>query len=552
MSPNEVVRIVLGRWKIVVASVLIAGAIGYVVTKPKPAVVVSSGSGFQGQAVLVQTSSRTTAAGYSISAIALFATGNDVADRAAAELHYKGQALQLLQSITSTADTKVNSITITASANSQDRATEIAGAFAHGLLGFLQAQKVQQNQGAITTAKAQAAALQKQINDLNHQLATTPPASADLVRAQRDAKVRQYSVAYERYQELLAQPAPDPGISIVEIGPSAQTAVHRSIAPKSRKSRLAIVVLFGLLLGLGLTLIIEQLRGRIRSRERAEAAFGFPVLAAIPSARSMRRSALAGLQAMGSGPAASFRLLRGYLESTSATNGATPGDASSNGSKKARTILVTSAVGGDGKTTVVANLAAAYAEAGRSTVAVSADLRHPTLHRMFGAPAVPGLVEAVAAGSLRRDDVHQGNVPGVIVVPSGARVENPVEVLAGDTVGPILKRLASSFDAVIIDTSGLIDASDAVALFGQVDEILVVARVGKTPVEAAKRTGELLRRLGAHVEGVVLVGLGTDWAWRRTKKQTVPAPPSTNGQRRVIDLDATVTMNPVPAAQTKP
>ncbi len=171
-----------------------------------------------------------------------------------------------------------------------------------------------------------------------------------------------------------------------------------------------------------------------------------------------------------------------------------------------RVIVVTSPAAGEGKTTTVAHLAAMLAEIGRSVVVISADLRRPRLHQYFDRPAAPGLVDVLDAtsGAPTFDELDQATpVRGVRIVPSGPPIENPAPLL--EHAGSLLRAVRGLADFVLVDAPPLLVANDAVDLARHADGVLMVARAGQTPIEAAQRSAETLERLEIPVVGIVLV-----------------------------------------------
>jgi Mrp family chromosome partitioning ATPase len=146
------------------------------------------------------------------------------------------------------------------------------------------------------------------------------------------------------------------------------------------------------------------------------------------------------------------------------------------------------------------------AEIGRSVLVVSTDLRRPRLHLYFDRPAAPGLVDVVsgAPGAPAFADLERTtSVRGVQLLASGPPIENPAPLLEhADDFVRLVRGLA---DFVLLDTPPLLIANDAVELARHADGVLLVARSGQTPIEAAERSAELLKRLEIPVVGAVLV-----------------------------------------------
>jgi succinoglycan biosynthesis transport protein ExoP len=199
------------------------------------------------------------------------------------------------------------------------------------------------------------------------------------------------------------------------------------------------------------------------------------------------------------------------------TGGGTNGDrlavpASRNGGegdKPPKTILITGPGPSDGKTTVVANLATALASRGRRVIVISADLRRPRIHRLFGHPVVSndfGLVARLQAGRHPEDITEyalETDVRGVSIIPS-SHTEDPGDLLSSNEMKSMLREACAAADIVLIDTAPILSTSDSASLLGWVDVVLVVARAGRTTAEVAEASAEMLEALGAPVIGTVL------------------------------------------------
>jgi succinoglycan biosynthesis transport protein ExoP len=280
----------------------------------------------------------------------------------------------------------------------------------------------------------------------------------------------------------------------------------------------------GLLVGVGIVLLLERIDTKIRTKRAAEQHFSLPVLAEIPRLpwRDGHRVTVTAAEEPRSALADSFRLLEAGV-SRLALDGERrgqkqPDERAIPGAKeespprepsRSRTILVTSAGPGEGKTLVVANLAATYAELGKKVIVLSCDFRRPRIHRLFGVPNDRGLSEALEAGNgspVLRGHVRSTSLANVQVVPSGATPESAGELLTSRNMRHALGEARQEADIVLLDTPPILATSDASHLFPQVDTVLVVARVGKTTAEVAERSSELLRRMRAPVVGVALNG----------------------------------------------
>lgn len=169
-----------------------------------------------------------------------------------------------------------------------------------------------------------------------------------------------------------------------------------------------------------------------------------------------------------------------------------------------RTILVTSSMAGEGKTFVASNLAQAIVrQPNCSALLIDADLRCSRLHAVLGAPNAPGLSDYLQGGAEESAIVQSGQENGLCFIPGGTKVTNPSELLANGRLKFLLNRVAPAFDWVVIDSPPCLSLADASVLAGFCDGVLLVARAGSTPPEAARRAGQELQARKT-VLGVVL------------------------------------------------
>lgn len=170
-----------------------------------------------------------------------------------------------------------------------------------------------------------------------------------------------------------------------------------------------------------------------------------------------------------------------------------------------RTLLVTSPSLNDGKSTTVANLAAAFAHAGSSVAIIDVDLRRPTQHRQFNIYNKVGTTTALMSETWDFDTLMQETlVPNLKILPSGPLPPNPAELLGTEQMEKLLVALRSRFDILLIDSPPITSVADAIILSTLVDSILLVVRSGKTQIEDAKYTLGSLQLVDAPLAGVVL------------------------------------------------
>jgi protein-tyrosine kinase len=168
-----------------------------------------------------------------------------------------------------------------------------------------------------------------------------------------------------------------------------------------------------------------------------------------------------------------------------------------------RTILVTSAIPGEGKTWVTSNLAQAIVrQSDRRALIIDADLRNSRLHLPFGAPLTPGLSDYLKSEADEMKVMQRGTQGNLWLIAGGNALTNPSELLSNERMKTLLERVTPLFDWVIIDSPPCLSVADAGILAALCDGILVVMRSGETPLAMAEKARHELRN--RNVIGVVL------------------------------------------------
>ncbi|MGL9729284.1 hypothetical protein IGI44_002661 [Enterococcus sp. DIV0756] len=176
--------------------------------------------------------------------------------------------------------------------------------------------------------------------------------------------------------------------------------------------------------------------------------------------------------------------------------------------KQLKTLVVTSAGPGDGKSTTSANLAVAFADTGMNVLLVDADLRRATVHMSFQLPNHRGLSTLLSEkNSGVKEAIHHTNVDNLFVLTSGPKPPNPSELLGSHRMSRLIDQLASEFDLVIFDVPPVISLADAQLLSSKVDGTLLVLREGKTQRQNAVKAVERLKEAHSNIIGAVYNGV---------------------------------------------
>ena len=168
-----------------------------------------------------------------------------------------------------------------------------------------------------------------------------------------------------------------------------------------------------------------------------------------------------------------------------------------------KSVLVTSAMPGEGKTFVCANLAYAFArQTDRRVLLIDADLRSPGLHTLTGAPAEPGLASFLRGDASLEQILQRGPHENLFFIPAGKPPANPADLLAGGKLKGLLAQVGPLFDWILLDSPAAAPVSDALQIAGCCDGVLLVVQGGKTPYDLAQGVTRELRE--KRLLGVVL------------------------------------------------
>lgn len=392
----------------------------------------------------------------------LIASSRDVAEGVRAQLRSPATPETLLSAVGVEAAPNANVIDITASTDSPVFSARLANAFAEQYLA--------------TETKSQLEAIDAAQRDLQQQLDALPPGSADRITLQQSS---------QRLDELRA--VASGGLQII-----SRASVPGAPSGASLKTTVILGLLVGLALAAALVFLLESLDRRVNTPEAFERAYRLPVLTTVPR-RAFRRE-----HADGRGRTLEpYRILRSALDFVAVT-------------RQLDTLLITSAISGEGKSSASIDLAQAIALAGRSVVLVELDLRQPSFSHYFALDPLRG-VTTVLTGRAELQDVllHPlDQLPNLAVLPAGTLPPNPSELLSSAAVSDMLAELASDDAIVVIDAPPLNPVADAQVLLNNpaIHAALIVARVGHTTRDQVQRARAILDRHMLQPVGLVVTG----------------------------------------------
>jgi capsular exopolysaccharide synthesis family protein len=285
-------------------------------------------------------------------------------------------------------------------------------------------------------------------------------------------------------------------ISDVETSPVKATIVDPASYNRNQVSpqpvlNLALGALIGLLVGAGVAVLRELLDNTVSSPDDVEETASAPVLASIAYDSEVPKHPLLTEAGSHAPRVEAFRLLRTNLQFL-------------NLDTRPRSLVITSAVPGEGKTSTATNLAIALAQTGQRVLLVDGDLRRPKVASVLGLERSVGLTTVLVGRSELQDSIQKHAGSGIYLLASGPIPPNPTEVLQSHAAQSLFDKLNQMFDMVIIDAPPLLPVSDAAIMARDVDGAILVVRHGKTSKEQLRQARLRLDHVDANLFGVAV------------------------------------------------
>ena len=352
--------------------------------------------------------------------------------------------------------------------------------------------------------------IQKLLDIFNDKLRKIPEKQMELARLDRDNEILNQGYSY------LRQKLEDAKLNvIVQVGDASLLDLGRTptrpVGP-NHKNNILLGMFLGLLLGISLAIIIEFIDNTLKTIDEIEK-YNLSVLGIIPSINSRVgdkefklfstnsnfysksnnnvRRRLITREDPKSPVSEAYRSLRTNFLYSSENN--------------IKSILVSSAGPGEGKTTTVANLAITYANLGKRTLLVDTDLRRPVVHKVFNLDRDPGITNYLASQTKNyKDLVKKTDISNLSVITSGIIPPNPSEMLGSKKMMQLVKLLEEDWDMVLFDSPPLVAVTDANMLSKEIDQIALVVKVGQTDKKAFHHTITNLKNINAPLCGIIM------------------------------------------------
>jgi succinoglycan biosynthesis transport protein ExoP len=393
----------------------------------------------------------------------LIAHSPEVAEGVRRQLHISTSAEELLDQVAVESAPDADVLHFIATTSDPSYSARLANAFANQYIAF--------------KAAAQVATIEAALRQLQQQISVLPAGSSA-------------RLALEQSQQRLG------GLRAIA-GGGANIIGQATPSTTPTGTKLSTAVIVGLLVGLAIAFsvifLLESLNRRIKTIEDFEREYRLHALAGVPQSAFSATTARERVETL-----EPYRILRSALDFVAVT-------------RQIDTLLVTSAVPGEGKTTVAVDLAHAIALTGRDTVLMELDLRRPTFATHFGLGSREGLTSALVQDRRVSELLVQpfDELPSLLVLPAGRLPPNPSELLGSPRVGEILSGLVADGAFVVVDAPPLNPVADAQVLLNNpaIHAAVVVARVNRATREEVRRAHAILDRHMVEAVGLVVTGL---------------------------------------------
>ena len=279
--------------------------------------------------------------------------------------------------------------------------------------------------------------------------------------------------------------------SIVRLVPVENASLPGAPFTPDYTRNLLLGALAGIMLGYVGAFVRMNLDRKLRSVDEVEELIETPVLAIVPDVKDLDRKVSEGVDRSHRGPAAeAFRQLRTNFRFIDVDN-------------PIRSVVITSANEGEGKSTVATNLARVLASAGQETVLVDADLRRPVVAGIYGVDTQIGLAQVLVGDVTATEALQESGIEHLKVMSAGRVPHNPSELLGSHRMQQLLQELSRDH-LVVLDAPPLLPVTDAALLAAIADGAMVVFAIGQTYKEQARLAKRRLEQTGGRMLGVVL------------------------------------------------
>lgn len=334
---------------------------------------------------------------------------------------------------------------------------------------------------------------QEQIIDkLNKDLMKLPFIEQRFANLQREteSQIQTLRLLKTKYEEAkIKRDSQESDLKLLELARTPTIAISNV-----KLSSIIIGIMIGFILGVALLFIIEYLDQSLKDPADVEKELELPLLGIVPLIEA-EQALIEQSTDLTKTILEPFRALRANLKHIASAH------------HDMKTFMVCSAVKGEGKTTLSANLAITFALDGKSVILIDADLRRSQIHSLFNIPKQTGVSDYLIGTATVDQIIKPTRYPNLSVITSGERPHNPAELLGTIRFDLLIEELRSKAEIIIFDSPALLPVSDTITMAPKMDCCVVIVRTFWTPLKAAKQAKNQLKRIGCKLYGGILNGV---------------------------------------------
>jgi len=343
----------------------------------------------------------------------------------------------------------------------------------------------------MSTLETKRVAQEQIVEKLNNELTRLPGLEkeyANLVR-ETESHIQTLKMLRTKYEQArIRRESQESDLRILELAITPKRAI-----PRVHFKNVLIGALVGLLLGIALAFLLEYLDQTIKDPGEVEKALELPLLGFVPLIQT-DKALIEDSEKLAKSIAEPFRAVRANMKHVIAQN-------------HLRSIIICSAVKGEGKTTLAANLAITFALDGKKVVLVDCDLRRPQTHKLFNLDKETGVADYLLGDKSAPEIMKETKYPNLTIITCGTPPQNPAELIGTPKFEVLIEELKKKFDIVFCDSPALLPVSDVITIAPKFDGVMMVIRTLWTPLKAAKQAKNQLKRIGCTIYGGILNGV---------------------------------------------
>jgi capsular exopolysaccharide synthesis family protein len=334
-------------------------------------------------------------------------------------------------------------------------------------------------------------AQEKIIERLNQDLLQLPSLEQKYAYLERETEsiLQTLRMLKTKYEEVkIRRDSQESDLKLLEMAETPRKAVT-----KVGFTNVIIGILIGIILGIALALLLEYLDQSLKDPRDVERELELPLLGVVPQIET-EKVLLEQRGDLAKTVLEPFRALRANLKHIAVQN-------------NIKTFIVCSAIKGEGKTTLSANLSITFSLDSKKVILIDADLRRSQIHTLFGIDKKIGLSDYLLGKATIEEIIKPTMYPNLYIVTSGERPDNPAELLGTYRFDLLLQEIRDKADYIVFDSPALLPVSDTITMAPKIDCCVMVVRTLWTPLKAARQAKSQLKRIGTRIFGGILNGI---------------------------------------------